>query len=207
MTENIYYLVGPNGTGKTRALNKLCEEHNGFYIPKQRPQNIINFSEEQTEKFIKEFKTRSKENPEYVAMSLLRENAKLRFKVFEILSRKLGRNFSVEIVERSQNFKITSGLDGDFFETVSIPRYDLRGESSGLRELLILLTLVNSDLSKNFFIDEPELSLHPQLPRESFRVVVIKDTPALWAPAPARILSRGGNEDTPPFGHPSARGE
>lgn len=162
----IKYLVGPNGTGKTRALDRLCSVNSGFFIPKDRPQkNASQFSEEQTQRFIREFQQRSKTNPEQIAMALLRENAKLRYTVFQILSRKLGRNFSVEIVERSQNFKITSGLDDDKYETVNIPRYDLIGESSGLRELLVLLTLINSDLSTKYFIDEPELSLHPEAQR------------------------------------------
>ncbi len=39
------------------------------------------------------------------------------------------------------------------------------GESSGLRELLVLLTLINSGLSTKYFIDEPELSLHPEAQR------------------------------------------
>ncbi len=108
----IKYLVGPNGTGKTRALDRLCAANNGFYIPKDRPRkNVSQYSEDQTQRFIKEFKEISKTDPEQIAMALLRENAKLRFTVFQILSRKLGRNFSVEIVERSQNFKITSGLN------------------------------------------------------------------------------------------------
>jgi predicted ATPase len=165
-TQNLHYLVGPNGTGKTRALDRLCNQHGGFFIPKDRPQkNVVQFNETTTEAFIREFKQKSKDSPEQLAMSLLRENAKLRYNVFQILSRKLGRNFSVEIVERSQNFRITSGLNDEFFETVSIPRYSLNGESAGLRELLILLTLINSDLSTKYFIDEPELSLHPEAQR------------------------------------------
>ncbi|MFZ5553830.1 MAG: ATP-dependent nuclease [Bacteroidota bacterium] len=165
-TQNIHYLVGPNGTGKTRALDRLCNQHGGFFIPKDRPQkNALQFNESNTETFIREFKQRSKDSPEQIAMALLRENAKLRYTVFQILSRKLGRNFSVEIVERSQNFKITSGLNDEFYETVSVPRYDLNGESAGLRELLVLLTLINSNLSTKYFIDEPELSLHPEAQR------------------------------------------
>lgn len=165
MISRINYLVGPNGSGKTRALDKLCTSNQGFYIPKQRPQSGFQFSEEQTERVIREYKERSKTAPEQVAMSLLRENATLRYTVFQILSRKLGRNFSIEIVERSQNFKITSGLDSESFEVITVPRYDLRGESAGLRELLILLTLINSGLAKKYFIDEPELSLHPEAQR------------------------------------------
>lgn len=166
MIDKIHYLVGPNGTGKTRALDKLCIEQKGFYIPKQRPQVAsYQFAEDQSERVIREFRERSKSIPENIAMALLRENAILRYTVFQILSRKLGRNFSVEIVERSQNFKITSGLDDESFEVISIPRYDLRGESAGLRELLILLTLINSGLATKYFIDEPELSLHPEAQR------------------------------------------
>lgn len=165
MISKIHYLVGPNGTGKTRALDKLCTSNTGYYIPKQRPQGAFQFSEEQSERALREYRERSKTAPEQIAMALLRKNSILRYKVFQILSRKLGRNFSVEIVERSENFKITSGLDDDSFDSVTIPRYDLRGESAGLRELLILLTLINSGLSNKYFIDEPELSLHPEAQR------------------------------------------
>ncbi|MBP7808690.1 MAG: AAA family ATPase [Bacteroidia bacterium] len=165
MKKNIHYLVGPNGTGKTRALSKLCEDNRGFYVPKQRTNNVKQFNDSQTKEFTSQFLQYSKTHPDQVAMSLLRDNAKLRYTVFQILSRKLGRNFSLEIIERTQNFKVTSGLDNDFFETVSIPRYDFEGESSGLRELLIILTFINSGLSKKYFIDEPELSLHPEAQR------------------------------------------
>lgn len=166
MIEKLHYLVGPNGTGKTRALDKICAANGGFFIPKQRPLVKNNqFNEGSVKTYITQFKRHSKTNPEQIAMALLREKSKLRYTVFAILSRKLGRNFSVEIVERTENFKITSGLDSDSYEEVSIPRYGLEGESSGLRELLILLTLIHSDLSTKFFIDEPELSLHPEAQR------------------------------------------
>ena len=156
MIEKLHYLVGPNGTGKTRALDKICAANGGFFIPKQRPLVKNNqFNEGSVKTYITQFKRHSKTNPEQIAMALLREKSKLRYTVFAILSRKLGRNFSVEIVERTENFKITSGLDSDSYEEVSIPRYGLEGESSGLRELLILLTLIHSDLSTKFFIDEP----------------------------------------------------
>ena len=180
MRQNIHYLVGPNGTGKTRELNKLCTANNGFYIPKQRTNNVKEFGEGQTKTFTTESQKYSKTHPDQVAMSLLRENAKLRYTVFQILSRKLGRNFSVEIVERTDKFKITSGLDNGFFETVSISRYDFEGESAGLRELLIILTFINSGLSTKYFIDEPELSLHPEAQRflknEMLRLAKEKNT-------------------------------
>lgn len=166
MIEKLHYLVGPNGTGKTRALDKLCTTNGGFFIPKQRPVVRNNqFAETNTQEYIRQFKKHSKASPEQIAMALLREKSKLRYTVFAILSQKLGRNFSVEVVERTQNFKITSGLDNNKYEEVSIPRYGLEGESSGLRELLVLLTLIHSDLSTKFFIDEPELSLHPEAQR------------------------------------------
>ncbi len=166
MIQNIHYLVGPNGTGKTRALNRICDLNDGFYIPKQRPTpSVGQFDEGSTRAYIDQFKQHNKTSPEQIAMALLRENAILRYTVFSILSRKLGRNFSVEIVERSQHFKITSGLNNEYFKDVIIPRYDLVGESSGLRELLILLTLIHSGLSTKYFIDEPELSLHPEAQR------------------------------------------
>jgi len=166
MIENIHYLVGPNGTGKTRALDKLCSQESGFFIPKQRTViTNIQFSDEQTGEFISRYQRHTKSNPEQIAMALLRENANLRFTVFSLLSRKLGRNFSVEIVERTQYFKITSGLNSDTYEEVAIARYGLEGESSGLLELLVLLTLIHSGLATKYFIDEPELSLHPEAQR------------------------------------------
>jgi predicted ATPase len=165
MTQKIHYLVGPNGTGKTRALDRLCDQHSGFFIPKDRPQrHSSQFDDNSTTSIIRNIREH-RAQPELIAMSLLRENAKLRYTVFQILSRKLGRNFSVEVVERSTNFKITSGLNDELFETITIPRYELVGESSGLRELLIILTLINANLSTKYFIDEPELSLHPEAQR------------------------------------------
>jgi len=166
MIEKINYLVGPNGSGKTRALQKFCNDNDGVFIPKQRPTPTVGqFDEGQTARSIRKFKQISQSSPEQLAMSLLREQSKLRYTVFAILSKKLGRTFSVEIVERSQHFKITSGLDPNHYEEVTVPRYDLQGESSGLRELIVLLTLIHSGLSTKYFIDEPELSLHPEAQR------------------------------------------
>ena len=80
MIKNIHYLVGPNGTGKTRALDRICTAEGGFFIPKQRP--VVNsgqFSETNSSEFIRNFKNHSKNSPEQIAMALLREKSKLRY--------------------------------------------------------------------------------------------------------------------------------
>jgi predicted ATPase len=160
---NIHYFVGPNGSGKTRALERVASENNAYFIQKLRiSMNVSSLNDNDDPN---NFMHQMRSYPEQVAFRLLRENLGLQLKVFAKLSRKLGRDFSVEIVERQPQFHIKSALSPDSYQGITVTTYDLNAESSGLREILVLLTLIHSNLSNSFCIDEPELSLHPEAQR------------------------------------------
>ena len=88
------------------------------------------------------------------AFVLLEEKLDLKIKIEAILSQVLHRDIRLEwdsgkLVPMTYNIKQAS-------------EYELKKESHGVKELLILLTHLYDDSHKVLIIDEPELNLHPQ---------------------------------------------
>ncbi|MDC0933853.1 AAA family ATPase, partial [Arcobacteraceae bacterium] len=172
------YLVGANGTGKSqfaeqlknyftpnglkcRVLSadrltgfgfssKVMHQSNGNYVA-----NRTNFSEGYNKSDFHKYK----QGAEYLdtgadAFVLLEEKLDLKIKIEAILSQVLHRDIRLEwdsgkLVPMTYNIKQAS-------------EYELKKESHGIKELLILLTHIYDDSHKVLIIDEPELNLHPQ---------------------------------------------
>lgn len=88
------------------------------------------------------------------AFILLEEKLDLKIKIEAILSQVLHRDIRLEwdsgkLVPMTYNVKQAA-------------EYELKKESHGIKELLILLTHIYDDSHKVLIIDEPELNLHPQ---------------------------------------------
>jgi len=176
----INYLVGPNGTGKSQFSEQLkkffnrknlecrvlsadrltgfgfssksdnIHEHNGHFVVSRGT-----FYEGYDKKNFEHYKTGAKHwDTGADAFVLLEEKLDLKIKIEAILSQVLHRDIRLEwdsgkLVPMTYNIKQAS-------------EYELKKESHGVKELLILLTHLYDDSHKVLIIDEPELNLHPQ---------------------------------------------
>ena len=101
-------MVGPNGTGKTRYLrDTITPWEHALFVPKNRQERGLTAEFPDNEEFVR-YRERFESSPEQVAFRLLRESVALRLEVFAILSRKLDRNLSLNIIERSTAYTIRS---------------------------------------------------------------------------------------------------
>ena len=174
----INYLVGPNGTGKSQ----FSEQLKNFFNSKQLKCRVLSadrlaglgFSSKDINNgngnyvvsnsnfhdgFNKQYFLQYKQGAESMgtgadAFVLLEEKLDLKIKVEAILSQVLHRDIRLEwdsgkLVPMTYNIKQAS-------------EYELKKESHGVKELLILLTHLYDDSHKVLIIDEPELNLHPQ---------------------------------------------
>ena len=175
----INYLVGPNGTGKSQFSEQLKNFFNnkqlkcrvlsadrltglGFSTKENINMNHGNYVASQSnfhDGFGKKEFQYYKQGAEFLdtgvdAFVLLEEKLDLKIKVEAILSQVLHRDIRLEwdsgkLVPMTYNIKQAS-------------EYELKKESHGVKELLILLTHLYDDSHKVLIIDEPELNLHPQ---------------------------------------------
>lgn len=174
----VNYLVGPNGTGKSQ----FSEQLKNFFDSKQLKCRILSadrltglgFSSKNINSghgnyvvsqssfhdgFNKQNFPQYKQGAESMgtgtdAFILLEEKLDLKIKIEAILSQVLHRDIRLEwdsgkLVPMTYNIKQAS-------------EYELKKESHGVKELLILLTHLYDDSHKVLIIDEPELNLHPQ---------------------------------------------
>lgn len=160
----IRYLVGANGTGKTRRLRQIAEQQGALFVPKLRQQPNLPAQWDDRQQFDQVLQS-FQDSPEQTALRILRESISLKLKVFSILSRRLDRELSMTVSERSTSFTVRAGITPGRYKTVNVPTYGLSDESSGIREMLVLLTLVHAPRFLKLCIDEPELSLHPEAQR------------------------------------------
>ena len=174
----INYLVGPNGAGKSQfsehlkfffdSKNLKCrilsaDRLTGFgFSSKNINSGHGNYVVSQSsfhDGFNKQNFSHYKQGAESMgtgtdAFVLLEEKLDLKIKIEAILSQVLHRDIRLEwdsgkLVPMTYNIKQAS-------------EYELKKESHGVKELLILLTHLYDDSHKVLIIDEPELNLHPQ---------------------------------------------
>ena len=175
----INYLVGANGSGKSQFSEQLkfffnqiglrcrvlsADRLNGFgfstksnithdygYLVANEMEFSQGFSKSQFEGY-KEGADRLDTGAD--AFVLLEEKLDLKIKIEAILSQVLHRDIRLEwdsgkLVPMTYNIQQST-------------EYELKKESHGIKELLVLLTHLYDDSHKVLIIDEPELNLHPQ---------------------------------------------
>lgn len=167
----INFLVGPNGTGKSRFTDAIksklpkCRILNSdrltglFFKEGGNSHTLINSSpvkEGYNKSNFQHYKTGAEATGiGGDAFVILEEKLDIRIKVEATLSQVLNREIRLEwdsgrLVPKAYNIKQESA-------------YDLQKEEChGIKELLVLLTHLYDDSHKTLIIDEPELNLHPQ---------------------------------------------
>jgi len=171
----INYLVGANGTGKSQFSEQLKNFFNsrglkcrvlsadrltgfgfsnkphadGYVVSESNFHNGFN-----KQKFPQYKQGAEKMDTGADAFILLEEKLDLKIKIEAILSQVLHRDIRLEwdsgkLVPMTYNIQQAT-------------EYELKKESHGIKELLVLLTHLYDDSHKVLIIDEPELNLHPQ---------------------------------------------
>jgi len=172
VTQPITYLVGRNGSGKSRTARAIAKASpNSLYLSTDRLLGVMNVSGSGYGSSITEFQgiplieealsdfKRSRSIGLGLATEqivVLRDQPEVGLRVAAFIRRSLGR--SVELRERA-------GLL-DPYVRIEDRSYSLfRDEGHGLRELIVLLTAIYREDWSLLVIDEPELHLHPSLAR------------------------------------------
>lgn len=175
----INYMVGANGTGKSQFAEQLKNYFNsqgkkcrllsadrlagmGFGTKG----NINNASGNYVvshpsfhEGYNKSHFMQYKQGAEYLdtgadVFILLEEKLDLKIKIEAILSQVLNRDIRLEWEDGKLKPMTYNSRQGS--------EYELKKESHGIKELLVLLTHLYDDSHQVLIIDEPELNLHPQ---------------------------------------------
>jgi len=166
---HLNFLIGPNGTGKTRFAEELennIPEYSTRYLNAERlsgmeKQRYGNFSRtnlnrgfnlEQEDQFLRQAESQGLSSDAYLE---LQNKPDLKTRIQAILS---------EFFDREISLKVEGGfLKPEMRDTKNSDSYNLRqNESHGLKELVSLLTLIHDDEYDVVIIDESELHLHPQ---------------------------------------------
>jgi hypothetical protein len=167
------FLVGPNGTGKTRFAEQLimrCEQEGltTRYLNAERLYGL-----ESADVSFTGYRAWLGQGLDISRFDFYTQNAVHKgfaFDAFVVLQKKLDIRVKIE-ASLSQLFarRIRLVEEGGFLKP-TVQRLDegdeyglKEGESQGLKELITLLTFLYDDTYSCLIIDEPELHLHPQL--------------------------------------------
>lgn len=168
---HINFLVGPNGTGKSRFTEALklylpdcrilgSDRLAGLFFKTGGNSHLLVSLSEINDGFSKRNFELYKESASIIgvgsdAFVILEEKLDVRIRVEATLSQILNREIRLEwdsgrLIPQAYNIKQEA-------------TYDLyKEECHGIKELLVLLTHLYNDVNKTLIIDEPELNLHPQ---------------------------------------------
>lgn len=162
------YLVGPNGSGKSRFAESLRG-----HLPKCRLLGTDRLTGLQREPGMKIWGTSIDDGgiqkryfQNFVqageahgfgmdALILLEQKIDLRIRIEALLSRFFDREVSLDWDSGTLIPNVRLRASGEKYRLA-------RDECHGIKELLVLLTILYDDSHESLIIDEPELNLHPQ---------------------------------------------
>lgn len=192
-------LVGPNGSGKTRALRSIQQALRGRgaeaayvrFLPAGRTGPVERYraatdspgvGSNQGEAFYGHISYRSQWHEiESVVGDVMNldQRSDLRIKVETRLQQLFGRGIDFQWSQ--------GGLAMSFTAMSGNARYHSGLEASGITQLVSLLAAIYDDTIRTLIVDEPEISLHPQL--QAFILEEMELVAGDWAdPGKKRIL-------------------
>jgi len=165
------WLVGPNGTGKSRLLRAL-RDHSGFAVLKPRLVSTDRLSSARTDESILQMwgshsvnglqksqferlvNANHRDGSIVGAVTLLYQRPDLRIRIEATLSQLLDRHIKLDMTDGKLIPKVRYGTS---------PEYSMfSDECHGVMELVVLLANIYDSETQLLLIDEPEQHLHPQ---------------------------------------------
>lgn len=201
----VTYLVGRNGSGKSRTAKAIARALGGHYLSTDRLVGLMNFTSYSWGPVPADYKgvPLSEKDRRYALemgrdsgtatreMYELRERPDVWLRVAAFIRRALGR--SVQLRDAAGYLDPRVEVDGESYSL-------LRDEGHGLRELVVLLTATYRADWELLVVDEPELHLHPSMARlwlaelnqecvrTGHHAVVVTHEPSLIKPSTAADL-------------------
>jgi len=172
--EGINYLVGPNGTGKTRFVEKIEDKFrknsdlNVRYLNAERLSGMESKSNSATNLISSSKLEPGVDLSRRDGIERQAKNAGNAIDSYTALLDNLDIKISVEalissLFDRNLNLREEGGYVVPKLQAEGSSEYDLKeNECHGLKELIPLLTFIHNDEYDVIIIDEPELHLHPQ---------------------------------------------
>ncbi len=199
-TEPILYLVGRNGSGKSKAAKAIAAVHGGRYLATDRLVGLMKFVTYQWGAVPTDYqgipladgdrnqvRTHSLQHGSATdELYAVRELPHVWLRVAAFLRRTLGR-----VIELRES----AGFLDPFVRVGGVEYSLLRDEGHGLRELVVLLVAAYRDDWRLLVVDEPELHMHPSMARlwltelrrscqaTGGRAIVVTHEPSLLTPA------------------------
>lgn len=172
LNSGLTVFVGENGSGKTQTMKSLRDE-----LKKKEGEQCVRYLSSNRIGMMEEYRSKTREyehsinNFDLGNMSMLENRRKIETANADFLTMYVRRDVLVKVSERLSvlfNRNVSLKWDGGYlkayFQKNTLQKeYLVVHEASGLVNVISILAALYDDEVKVLLIDEPEVSLHPQL--------------------------------------------